>query len=79
VLVLDEIFAVGDAGFKLKCEERYRALRKAGHSVVIVSHDPKTVSTFCNRAILLEAGRVVAEGPGSAVGERYLDLLAATA
>src|SRR6187455_756668 len=40
VLVLDEIFAVGDAGFKEKCEERYRELRKAGHTIVLVSHDP---------------------------------------
>jgi ABC-type polysaccharide/polyol phosphate transport system ATPase subunit len=76
VLILDEIFAVGDAGFKVKCENRYRALSQAGHSAIIVTHDPKTVTNFCTRAILLEAGRIVSEGPGSLVSQRYVDLLA---
>jgi len=43
VLVLDEIFAVGDAGFKAKCEERYRQLRTAGHTIVLVSHVPHII------------------------------------
>ena len=46
VLVLDEIFAVGDAGFKAKCEERYRRLREAGHAVLLVSHEPRAISTL---------------------------------
>ena len=50
VLVLDEIFAVGDAGFRAKCEQRYRELHGAGHTVVLVSHDPRVVETFCTRA-----------------------------
>lgn len=72
VLVLDEIFAVGDAGFKAKCEERYLALHKAGHSVVIVSHDPRTILTFCDRALLLEKGSIVADGSATSVVDRYL-------
>ena len=62
VLVLDEIFAVGDAGFKAKCEERYRELRAAGHAVLLVSHEPRAISTFCDRAILIDRGRVVCVG-----------------
>ena len=54
VLVLDEIFAVGDAGFQARCEERYHALRAAGHSVVMVSHDPVVIGTLCDRALLLD-------------------------
>ena len=72
VLVLDEIFAVGDAGFRHKCEERYRQLHQDGHTVVLVSHDPRVVSSFCSRAILMDAGRVVFEGSGPDVAARYL-------
>ena len=50
VLVLDEVFAVGDAGFRARCEERYRELRAAGHTIVLVSHDPPSCRTFCDRA-----------------------------
>jgi ABC-type polysaccharide/polyol phosphate transport system ATPase subunit len=77
VLVLDEVFAVGDAGFKQRCEERYRALRRNGHSAIIVSHNPLIVGGFCDRALLLEAGRIIMEGTGAAVAERYLSLLTA--
>jgi len=72
VLVLDEIFAVGDAGFRLKCEERYRQLHQDGHTVVLVSHDARVVSSFCSRAILMDAGRVVLEGSGQEIAARYL-------
>jgi ABC-2 type transport system ATP-binding protein len=72
VLVLDEIFAVGDAGFRAKCEERYRRLHEDGHTVVLVSHDPRVVSSFCSRAILMDAGRIVLEGSGQEVASAYL-------
>jgi ABC-type polysaccharide/polyol phosphate transport system ATPase subunit len=75
VLVLDEIFAVGDAGFKGKCEERYRLLRDAGHSVILVSHDPPTIERFCDRVIVLEGGRIIASGPGRAMAGRYINLV----
>ena len=70
--MLDEIFAVGDAGFRERCEERYRQLRAAGHTVLLVSHDPRTISTFCDRALLLDRGRVSCEGSSSDVVGRYL-------
>ena len=76
VLILDEIFAVGDAGFRARCEQRYRQLRAAGHTVLLVSHDPRVIETFCDRALLLERGQVILEGPASAVAARYLDALA---
>jgi ABC-2 type transport system ATP-binding protein len=72
VLVLDEIFAVGDAGFRERCEQRYRELHARGHSIILVSHTPQVVQTFCNRAILLEAGRIAGEGSGREVAETYL-------
>jgi len=74
ILVVDEIFAVGDAGFKARCEERYRELSAAGHTVILVSHDPETVSTFCNRALLLEGGRVVMNDTAENVAKTYVDV-----
>ena len=79
VLVLDEVFAVGDAGFRAKCEARYRELHDAGHSVVVVSHDVRVVETYCTRAILMEAGRIVAVGSGADIAVQYLATTAAPA
>jgi ABC-2 type transport system ATP-binding protein len=76
VLVLDEIFAVGDAGFRARCEDRYRELRREGRTVLIVSHDPRVITTFCDRAILLEGGHVMMTGRPREIAECYVSLLA---
>jgi ABC-type polysaccharide/polyol phosphate transport system ATPase subunit len=76
VLVLDEIFAVGDAGFKARCEERFLTLRAQGHSVLVVSHDPRIITTFCDRALLLDRGRIVMDGAPTDVARRYLSIVA---
>ncbi len=75
VLVLDEIFAVGDAGFKMRCEKRYRELRAGGHTAIIVSHDPRVIATFCDRALLLDGGRIAYEGTAREVADRYVSML----
>jgi ABC-type polysaccharide/polyol phosphate transport system ATPase subunit len=75
VIVLDEIFAVGDAGFKARCETRYRELRASGHTTIIVSHDPRVIATFCDRALLLDGGRIVAEGTSREIADRYVSTL----
>jgi ABC-2 type transport system ATP-binding protein len=75
VLVLDEIFEVGDAAFKERCQVRYRELHAQGHSVVLVSHDPRIVRTFCDRALLIDGGRVVCVGTPATVADAYLALL----
>src|SRR5262249_17143202 len=72
ILVLDEIFAVGDAGFKARCERRYHELRSLGHSAIIVSHDPRIVATFCDRALLLDGARIAAEGSAREIADRYV-------
>jgi ABC-type polysaccharide/polyol phosphate transport system ATPase subunit len=74
VLVLDEIFAVGDAGFKARCEQRYRELRALGRTAIIVSHDPRIIASFCDRAVLLDAGRIVFDGTPRQVADRYVTL-----
>jgi ABC-type polysaccharide/polyol phosphate transport system ATPase subunit len=78
VLVLDEIFAVGDAGFKAKCEERFRQLRAAGHTVVLVSHGPYIIGQFCDRAILIDGAQIVLEGTGTEVAAAYVATLMST-
>jgi ABC-2 type transport system ATP-binding protein len=75
VLILDEIFAVGDAGFRERCEARYRQLSAAGHTVVLVSHAPPTIEAFCDRAVLIEGGRIVVDGSPRDVVDAYLSLL----
>ena len=75
VLILDDLLGVGDAGLKAKCEARFRALHAAGHTVVLVSHDPRSISEFCDRALLLEGGHIAMEGAPDAVAKRYVSLL----
>ncbi len=74
VLVVDEIFAVGDAGFKARCEERFRSLSAAGCTVILVSHAPATISTFCDRALLLEGGRVIMNDTPENVAKTYVSV-----
>jgi ABC-2 type transport system ATP-binding protein len=72
VLVLDEVLAVGDAGFQARCEARYRELRASGRTAIIVSHDPRIVATFSDRALLLDAGRIVSEGTPEQIAAEYV-------
>jgi ABC-type polysaccharide/polyol phosphate transport system ATPase subunit len=74
VLILDEVFAVGDAGFRRRCEERYRRLHADGHTLVLVSHEPHLIETFCARAMLLERGTVAVAGSGADVAREYARL-----
>ncbi len=62
ILLIDEVLAVGDVSFQLKCLARIRDFQRRGKTLVIVSHALETVERFCTRAILLYQGRLVAEG-----------------
>ena len=62
IVILDEVFAVGDVEFQAKCIERIRALKKAGKTMLFVTHSVQYVSEFCNRAVWLHHGAVMAEG-----------------
>ena len=72
VLVLDEVLAVGDAGFKERCLARYQQLRAAGHTTLVVSHDPTQIKAFCDRAVMLSHGSIVADGTASDVADAYM-------
>jgi ABC-type polysaccharide/polyol phosphate transport system ATPase subunit len=71
VLVVDEVLAVGDARFARKCLARMRRFREAGVTILLVSHDASAVRALCDRAVWLEAGRVMADGEATTVLERY--------
>jgi ABC-type polysaccharide/polyol phosphate transport system ATPase subunit len=71
ILMLDEVLAVGDLEFQQKCFETFRQMRKDGKTIIFVSHDLKSVSDFCDRALLLEHGRMKAIGPAAQVIAEY--------
>ena len=75
VLILDEILAVGDAAFQQKCFARIQNFREAGKTILFVSHAMPTVIRFCDRAILLENGSMVADGDPAEVAEIYQELV----
>src|SRR5438093_12670238 len=71
VLLLDEVLAVGDESFQHKCYGRIGDFKAAGGTIVFVSHDPNAVERVCDRAIMLQDGRVVEEGAASDVVHAY--------
>jgi homopolymeric O-antigen transport system ATP-binding protein len=63
VLIIDEVLSTGDAVFRAKSKQRIVELTKAAKGIVLVTHDMAWVTEFCNRALLLDHGHVVVEGP----------------
>jgi ABC-type polysaccharide/polyol phosphate transport system ATPase subunit len=79
VLLLDEVFAVGDEQFQRKCFGKIFEFKQRGGTIVFVSHDAAAVERLCDRAILLRDGRVEYDGPTHDAIVRYRRLLAADA
>ena len=71
LLILDEVLSVGDLNFRFRCREQIARIADEGATVVMVSHDLSMIADLCDRAVLLEAGRVVADGALGVV-EEYL-------
>jgi ABC-type polysaccharide/polyol phosphate transport system ATPase subunit len=71
ILLLDEVLAVGDAAFQAKCLDRIAELRKIGRTIVFISHDLAAVYRLCDRALLLNHGRVIIDGPPRRVIDEY--------
>ncbi len=76
VMIVDETLSVGDAYFAHKCVRRLREFQHGGCTVLFVSHDPGAVKTLCSRALLLDAGRLIQDGPPDVVLDRYNALIA---
>ena len=72
ILLLDEVLAVGDQGFRARCETRMIEFHRGGGTLIVVTHDLESVRHLCTRAIWLQAGRVRMDGPIDEVFESYL-------
>lgn len=75
ILIVDEALAVGDAVFQHRCLRRIKELQERGRTVLFVSHDAAAVRALCARAILLNAGRVIADGNPPDVLNRYQKII----
>lgn len=73
VLIIDEALAVGDSHFQRKCLERLEGFRSAGKTLLMVAHDMGLVRAFCDRAIWLRQGQIVADGPVDRITEAYME------
>ncbi len=62
ILLLDEIFAVGDEGFQKKSMKKMEEIFKSGKTVILVTHDPQAVRKYCSRSIVIENGEIVHDG-----------------
>lgn len=70
ILLLDEVLAVGDAAFQKKCNDYFEEI-KGKQTVVLVTHSMANIRKFCNRAILIENGKIAAEGDPDSVAKAY--------
>ena len=76
ILIVDEALSVGDAYFQHKSFDRIRQFRKLGTTLLLVSHDKQAIQSVCDRAILLDGGRLSKEGKPEEIMDYYNALIA---
>ncbi len=76
ILLIDEILAVGDMPFQQKCFERIRSFRRAGKTIIFVSHALDQVLHHCDRTLLIDRGAIIADGPSDEVIAVYKSSMA---
>lgn len=74
ILILDEVLAVGDASFQKKCTDYFETLKDDGKTVILVTHSMGNVRRFCNKAVVIEKGKVVFNGAADEAADTYLAL-----
>lgn len=74
ILVLDEVLAVGDSSFQDKCQEYFRSIKNTDQTVILVTHDMRAVTDYCDRALLLDNGEVRLIGDPIKVAEAYAEI-----
>lgn len=74
ILLLDEVLAVGDEAFQKKCYQYFAELKKKKKTVILVTHDMDAVQRFCNKALMIEKGKIVASGRSAEVAQKYREL-----
>jgi lipopolysaccharide transport system ATP-binding protein len=72
VLIVDEVLAVGDADFQKKCLDKMENVGQQGRTVLFVSHNMPAMTRLCQRAILMDEGRIIEDGPSNKVISNYL-------
>jgi ABC-type polysaccharide/polyol phosphate transport system ATPase subunit len=77
ILIIDEALSVGDAVFQHRCTRRIKEMQEAGTTILFVSHDPGAIRALCSRAILLNGGRIEADGTPADVLDRYQKVIMA--
>ncbi|HEX6043950.1 MAG TPA: ABC transporter ATP-binding protein [Pyrinomonadaceae bacterium] len=75
ILIVDEALSVGDAVFQHRCTHRIKEMQESGTTILFVSHDPGAIRALCSRAILLNGGRMEADGAPADVLDRYQKLI----
>ena len=75
VLIIDEVLAVGDLRFQIKCMDKMKRMMSGGTTVLFVSHDINAVKRLCSRAIWFDHGSVMLDGDVDTVGERYVEFI----
>lgn len=75
LLIIDEVLAVGDAAFQQKCIDRIRLFQREGKTILFVSHSSAQITSLCSRALLLDHGSVLFDGPPDATVNRLHELL----
>ncbi len=74
IMLIDEVLAVGDAAFQRKCFDQFGRMRDEGKTIVFVTHGMDAVKTFCDRAVLINRGDLVAIGSAEEISEKYTKL-----
>ncbi|MDQ6605746.1 MAG: ABC transporter ATP-binding protein [Actinomycetota bacterium] len=74
ILLIDEVLAVGDASFQQKCFDQFTRLKEEGRTIVFVTHDMGSVEHFCDRAMLMERGKVVDIADPPSITRQYNEL-----
>ena len=75
ILILDEVLSVGDAKFRKKSEKKLLEMMDSGVTVLFVSHNLEQVKRICNKAMILEKGKLVAFGDMDEVVEQYKEMV----
>ncbi|UOF91484.1 ABC transporter ATP-binding protein [Fodinisporobacter ferrooxydans] len=73
ILLIDEVLAVGDYSFQIKCLDRIKLLKNAGVTIVIVSHDHNVIKELCDLVVWLKHGKIMNYGNPNEVVEQYLE------
>jgi ABC-2 type transport system ATP-binding protein len=73
-ILLDEVLAVGDANFQKKCFDYFNKVKKERRTVILVTHDMSSVERFCDRALILDKGKILNIGAPQEIAQEYSDL-----